>query len=120
MADDVRQTRWQHVWRRAPEPVPRVRPRCAFSLIELIVVIGVIGILIALLLPAVISANEHARTVQCAAQLRQLGTALANYAASCQGHLPAWSGWHVAGGDGTGEDDPGPGWTEQLAPLYVA
>jgi len=101
-------------------PHPRTAQRRGFSLIELIVVIGIIGILIALLMPAVISANEHARTVQCAAQLRQLGTAFANYAATFQGHLPAWSGWHVAGGNGTGEDDPGPGWTEQLAPLYVS
>src|SRR3954447_6602010 len=99
---------------RPPTPLRR-----AFSLIELIVVIGVIAILIALLLPAVLAANEHARTIQCGAQLRQLGTALTNYAVTFQGHLPAWSCWHVAGGNGTGEDDPGPGWTEQLAPFYV-
>ena len=96
------------------------RRRTGFSLIELIVVIGIIALLIALLLPAIIRSNESARTVQCASQLRQLGNAFFNYAANNQGHLPPWSGWHVAGGDGTGEDDPGPGWTEILAPLYVS
>lgn len=91
----------------------------AFTLIELVVVIGVIAVLIALLLPSLIRARESARTIQCAAQLRSLGQAFANYSTQFQGHLPSWSGWHIAGGDGTGEDDPGPGWTEQLAPLYV-
>ena len=102
----------------------RRRPRRGFSLIELIVVIGLIAVLIALLIPALIRSRESARTIQCASQLRQLGQAFANYAAHFQGHLPSWSGWHVAGGgaggDGTGEDEPGLGWTEQLAPFYVA
>ncbi|MEA2708963.1 MAG: hypothetical protein QOF78_1564 [Phycisphaerales bacterium] len=98
----------------------RQRRRLGFSLIELMVVIGIIAILIGLLMPAVIRARESAKQVQCAAQLRQLGQAFANYAAHFQGHLPSWSGWHVAGGDGTGEDDPGPGWTEQLAPFFAA
>src|SRR5688572_27977269 len=95
-----------------------VRGRGGFSLIELMVVIGLIAVLIGLLMPAVIRARESARTIQCASQLRQLGQAFANYAAHHDGHLPYWSGWHVAGGDGTGEDEPGPGWTEQLAPLF--
>src|SRR5690242_10708476 len=88
-----------------------VRPwrRCAFSLIELIVVIGIIAILIALLMPAFIRSREAARTIQCSSQLYRLGQALHNYASSHQQHLPPWSGWHVAGGDGTGDDEPGPG-----------
>src|SRR5687768_10606963 len=100
-------------------PAMRSRRRRGFSLIELIVVIGIIAILIALLIPAVLRSRESARTIQCASQLRELGQALANYAAHFDGHLPAWSGWHVAGGDGTGEDEFGPGWTEQLAPYFV-
>jgi prepilin-type N-terminal cleavage/methylation domain-containing protein len=98
---------------------PMRRRRCGFSLIELIAVIGIIAIMIGLLMPAVIRSRESARTIQCASQLRQLGQAFANYAAHFDGHLPSWSGWHVAGGDGTGEDEAGPGWTEQLAPLFV-
>jgi len=65
-----------------------LRPhRAGFTLVELLVVIAIIGVLVALLLPAVQSARESARRMQCANHLKQVGLGFANFESTYR-HVP--------------------------------
>jgi prepilin-type processing-associated H-X9-DG protein/prepilin-type N-terminal cleavage/methylation domain-containing protein len=87
---------------------PRHPRYCGFTLVELLVVIGIIGLLIALLLPSLSLAREHANQVKCLATLRSIGMAAQFHLNEHRGFYPCagWE-WNPDGGvvDPTGMGD---------------
>jgi prepilin-type N-terminal cleavage/methylation domain-containing protein len=69
------------------------RSPSGFSLVELLVVIGIIAVLIGILLPALTKARQQAARTACSAQMRDICNAIANYAAENKGWLPEYEGY---------------------------
>jgi prepilin-type processing-associated H-X9-DG protein/prepilin-type N-terminal cleavage/methylation domain-containing protein len=85
--------------------------RRAFTLVELLVVIGIVGVLVALLLPAVQAARGAARRISCANKLKQIGLALLNYESTRKVFPPGYVSKFTSTGDDTG---PGWGWASMI------
>jgi prepilin-type N-terminal cleavage/methylation domain-containing protein len=72
-----------------------MRKQAAFTLVELLVVIGIIALLISILLPALNRANQQAKRTVCTTQLREMATCVVMYASENKGAIPPYAGYEA-------------------------
>lgn len=105
-------------WAVASAPCPRGRLPRAFTLVELLVVIAIIGILVALLLPAIQSARESARRTECQNHLKQIGTSFQTHHDVTRFFPSGGWGWSWTGDADCGFDERQPGgWVFNILPF---